>query len=62
MGYTYFTLASSNARAFNFILVYDSLSLSNTVKIRDGALGLSGFISFFGGRICEAGAISMENL
>ena len=28
----------------------------NTVKIRDSALGLSGFVSFFGGRICRGGA------
>ena len=27
-------------------------SFSDTVKIRDSALGLSGFVSFFGGRIC----------
>ena len=30
-----------------------SLKLSHTVKIRDSALGLFGFVSFFGGRICE---------
>ena len=30
------------------------------VKIRDSALGLSGFVSFFGGRICGGGLIQGE--